>query len=283
MPIATFSFDVANSFLFFNYIYRCINNVKGKIMKEKITIEKLPSIQNENIESLYKYVNLINKCLDRSLNKEQPFKYEIHHIIPKSFGGSNSTKNLVKLDLKEHFLAHLYLSEAYKNTKHEHKAHRALWCMTNGKLDSVKKFNEFDYESLRKGFIMSMSGENNPRYGKSPYEYLDEEQLNDLNQRKSNTWKNMTNERKKEMTNKRLLSLDNRNEEQKIKSHEKRVKTHSGENNGFYGKKHSEETKKKLSEKQKSISIEERQKRSEKMKQTLANKTEEEKLIMKKK
>lgn len=34
---------------------------------------------------------------------------EMHHIIPKSFGGSNRRLNLVKLSARQHMLAHLLL------------------------------------------------------------------------------------------------------------------------------------------------------------------------------
>lgn len=249
-------------------------------MKERIAIENLPCIRIENIEHLQKYVDLINKCIDRPLRKEKSFKYEIHHIIPVSFGGVDSVKNLVKLELKEHFLAHLYLANAYAGTQHEKRTRRAIWYMTNGRFEQVKDFDEFDYEKLRSDFIKSISGENNPRYGKSPHENLNEDQIFELKQKISNTFKNMPIEKKEEITRKRLETLKNRSEEEKQKSHEKRVLSHSGENNGFYGKQHTEETKRKIREKQKSISIEERQKINEKTKQTLANKTDEEKLII---
>ena len=48
---------------------------------------------------------------------------EIHHIIPKSLGGSNRKENLVKLTPKEHFICHRLLpkltnSEGYVNAMH---------------------------------------------------------------------------------------------------------------------------------------------------------------------
>jgi hypothetical protein len=36
---------------------------------------------------------------------------EVHHIIPRSLGGSNCITNLVKLSFREHFLCHLLLTK----------------------------------------------------------------------------------------------------------------------------------------------------------------------------
>ena len=33
-------------------------------------------------------------------------KYEIHHIVPRSLGGTDEPNNLVKLTLKEHLVVH---------------------------------------------------------------------------------------------------------------------------------------------------------------------------------
>ena len=39
--------------------------------------------------------------------------FEIHHVIPKSMGGSDDIDNLIKLTPREHYLAHLMLHKAY--------------------------------------------------------------------------------------------------------------------------------------------------------------------------
>lgn len=57
------------------------------------------------------YNDLCTKCKVRPLTKE--FGYEIHHIIPKSLGGSDSKENLVKLSRKEHVFAHRLLVKIY--------------------------------------------------------------------------------------------------------------------------------------------------------------------------
>lgn len=41
--------------------------------------------------------------------------YEIHHIIPQSQGGPNSSWNQIMLSVKDHVLAHLYLAGDFEN------------------------------------------------------------------------------------------------------------------------------------------------------------------------
>lgn len=40
--------------------------------------------------------------------------FEIHHIIPRSYGGTNDKDNLIKLTAKDHFFAHILLAKIYK-------------------------------------------------------------------------------------------------------------------------------------------------------------------------
>lgn len=51
---------------------------------------------------------------------------EMHHIVPRSEGGSNDESNLVKLTAREHFIAHLLLAKIYDDIK----MHYALNMMT---------------------------------------------------------------------------------------------------------------------------------------------------------
>jgi len=54
------------------------------------------------------YDNLIEKCNGRSKVKHQQ-GIELHHIIPRSFGGSDDDSNLVAFTHKEHLFAHKLL------------------------------------------------------------------------------------------------------------------------------------------------------------------------------
>ncbi len=50
-------------------------------------------------------------CLDRKTKRgcEKGGDFEVHHILPRSMGGSDEDGNLVKLTYKEHFIAHKLL------------------------------------------------------------------------------------------------------------------------------------------------------------------------------
>jgi hypothetical protein len=66
-----------------------------------------------------KYATIYEDFID-SRKIRQHFKsdfYEVHHIIPRSLGGSDDKSNLVKLTPKEHFFAHLLLSRITQGAK----------------------------------------------------------------------------------------------------------------------------------------------------------------------
>lgn len=60
-------------------------------------------------KSIYyeKYVELTS---DKNSDLKIESGYEIHHIIPRCFGGGNEINNLAKLTTKNHILAHYYLA-----------------------------------------------------------------------------------------------------------------------------------------------------------------------------
>ena len=59
------------------------------------------------------YTNIYNNLMQRAQSRTISSGYEIHHILPKSLGGSNTKSNLVKLTLREHFLAHRLLTKMF--------------------------------------------------------------------------------------------------------------------------------------------------------------------------
>tara|TARA_R110000868_G_scaffold250424_1_gene507003 strand:- start:1972 stop:2838 length:867 start_codon:yes stop_codon:yes gene_type:complete len=84
--------------------------------------------------------------------------YELHHITPKCMGGNNSSKNLVKLTAREHFIAHRLLSKIYPNVN---GLHYALWSMSNYH-KSDKNFYKVSsrlYEQLKKEYTTRRSKE----------------------------------------------------------------------------------------------------------------------------
>ena len=59
------------------------------------------------------YLNRYNKFI--AVLKDQVIDgyYELHHIIPKSSGGSNDKSNLIALTGRQHYIAHWMLWKAY--------------------------------------------------------------------------------------------------------------------------------------------------------------------------
>ena len=105
------------------------------------------------------YYNLVESRSKLDRKKHQGIYYESHHIVPKSLGGSNDSHNLVLLTAREHLVAHLLLTR-FTFGKSRHKMIKAI-VMMYGKNTSSRL-----YEALRLEHSKSMSGSNNPMYGK---------------------------------------------------------------------------------------------------------------------
>ena len=74
------------------------------------------------------YDALVEKSKHRGLDKSQHEGYfEIHHIVPRSLGGSNAKENLVMFTAREHFIAHMLLWKAFPQ---EASLQRAAWIMS---------------------------------------------------------------------------------------------------------------------------------------------------------
>jgi hypothetical protein len=59
------------------------------------------------------YLNRYNKFICALKAQTIDGYYEIHHIIPKSSGGSNDKSNLIALTARQHYIAHWMLWKAY--------------------------------------------------------------------------------------------------------------------------------------------------------------------------
>jgi ribosomal protein S27AE len=62
------------------------------------------------------YNRLIETRKTLSRSKKEGY-FELHHIVPKCYGGSNKPDNLVLLTAREHFLAHWLLWRANRDKK----------------------------------------------------------------------------------------------------------------------------------------------------------------------
>lgn len=75
--------------------------------------------------------------------------YEIHHVLPRSMGGSNAQENLIALSVRDHIFAHSLLAKAYGG-----KTWYAYWMMINGTASArAKKAGELVRISSRSASI----------------------------------------------------------------------------------------------------------------------------------
>lgn len=91
------------------------------------------------------YFKLIRKALKETRNKGEAEYYEAHHIIPKSFNKKSST---VLLTPEEHYLAHKYLAEYWKN--HSIYGKKMLWAFHRLAYDKGRKLTKEQYGEARR-------------------------------------------------------------------------------------------------------------------------------------
>lgn len=89
------------------------------------------------------YNRLCSSRKNRGVKREGG--YEIHHILPKSMGGSDDENNLVKLTYREHFIAHRLLFKITKGLD-KRKMYHTIRMMTGYK----RYVNGKSYETLKK-------------------------------------------------------------------------------------------------------------------------------------
>ena len=74
---------------------------------------------------------------------------ENHHIIPRSFNGTNNKNNLIKLGARHHYIAHLLLARATNSPKMIKALHKMVYS-TNGDVQRDYKITSRVYAYVRK-------------------------------------------------------------------------------------------------------------------------------------
>jgi len=127
-------------------------------------------IKPQNVKYSRWYYNLIVKARARTLSKET--YTEKHHVIPKSFGGTDKKDNLVRLTAREHFIAHAILwkmrFEGVGNMKMVH-AFNAMCIMKPTENQPEKKINNRLFEKVRLErveYLKTLKGPLSATYGK---------------------------------------------------------------------------------------------------------------------
>lgn len=97
-----------------------------------------------------KYEDFINEIKKENRGIDHERGYEIHHIIPKSLGGSNESNNLVKLTYFEHLVAHYLLAR----DSNEPEMFVAFILMTGKKVLDKKQLNNLSEDTLKEFSIV---------------------------------------------------------------------------------------------------------------------------------
>ena len=119
------------------------------------------------------YHQLVEKAKGRGLDKKSVDYYtEIHHIVPRSVGGTDEQSNLVMFTGREHFMAHMLLYRIYPD---DTSLMRAAFLMSSrwssGNIRSAgRPIHSRTYERLREAYseaVKIQMSENNPFKGKT--------------------------------------------------------------------------------------------------------------------
>jgi len=71
------------------------------------------------------YAKLYKSLIETRRSKGIPQGYkEVHHIVPRSFGGTDEPNNLVAFTAREHFIAHRILAKIYPNSGMVHAVYK---------------------------------------------------------------------------------------------------------------------------------------------------------------
>jgi NUMOD3 motif len=179
---------------------------------------------------------------------------ESHHITPKSVGGTDDPENLVNLTAREHFVCHWLLTKIHVDGEEHWKMLNALRIMKAENKNQQRYDTPITsrvYENLKVEYSKIQSertkGENNPMFGDKFFR-SEEGRL----------------KHKEAISGERnaMKSQQMRDKMREIKTGKKRApfsdewlakltESNRGENNGMYGKKHSEDTLQKIREKAK--------------------------------
>lgn len=117
-----------------------------------------------------KYTKYYFLIINNSKNRTKQYS-EKHHIIPRSFGGTDDSENLVDLTPREHFICHMLLTKMVEKDSPEwHKMVKAVTMFKMSPSDKYDRYiNSRLYETIRQDFMISMSvaqsGEKNSQYG----------------------------------------------------------------------------------------------------------------------
>ncbi len=198
-----------------------------------------------------KYTYWYNQIIDRARRRITEDYTELHHIIPESLGGPDTSDNLVNLTAREHFICHWLLTKMTTGEDHW-KMVNALRMMRAEKPGQKRYHTQITarvYENLKKEYSKLQSerkrGKNNPMYGEKFHRSKEGKQRQREAVAGDNNGAKQEEARKKIAESKLGKKRKPFSEEWRAKMSESK----RGEKNNRYGIELSEETKQKIREK----------------------------------
>jgi hypothetical protein len=115
------------------------------------------------------YKKIYNQIIERRKFNFYNGYTELHHIIPRSLGGSDDKENLVNLSAREHFICHLLLIKIYSSGPKHYKMIRAFLMMLVSN-DVQKRFSPSrNYQYIKEKYSLFLKetykGEGNSQFG----------------------------------------------------------------------------------------------------------------------
>jgi len=173
-----------------------------------------------------------NTLIERARTRLLEGYSERHHVVPVCMGGGNETENIVRLTAAEHYVAHQLLVKIYPDNSRLAKAAYMMTVDNNGERVTNRLYGWLK-EKNSKAQSKLMTGSIPWNKGKNnAYSAESKDKIS-----KSLKIYHANNDHQRGMLGKKHT------EETKIKMSESRT----GKSNAFYGKKHTEETKQKIS------------------------------------
>jgi hypothetical protein len=105
------------------------------------------------------YIGRYERFIETLKNQKIEGSVEMHHILPRSLGGTDSPDNLIALTSRQHYVAHWMLWKI-----HGGKMALAFFFMNNN--NKYKRMFSRGYERVREQSKQNTSGENAYWYGK---------------------------------------------------------------------------------------------------------------------
>jgi hypothetical protein len=99
-----------------------------------------------------KYTLYYFQLISNASKRDKSDSGEVHHIIPKCFGGSSKKDNLVRLTFREHFIAHRLLVKMTEGENRK-KMSYALWSMCRSSKNHDRLISSRMFETARTSFI----------------------------------------------------------------------------------------------------------------------------------